>query len=826
MAKRILRLAFAMGGGVSLGTFNGAALSELLKLVLLERSNGAWKWDKVEVDVFSGASAGALSLLVMLRSLVSPKDYGYTRWKDAEKSLSEWLRGRGENPAQLKAGDDARWQDLVAAQLVQDAQKRTWVEEVEIKGLLPRDAASRLRYRASLLDRGFEEEIARRMLAIPPGGVFTGFAPRLLAERVLYACSLSGLIPTIEDARTQTGVAPPSLAGLGDGMRTFRHRELRVFDLCFGKHEFRSSSSRWVRMHSAPEEEGNAGDLRLAKSWSRIGATAIACGAFPFALDPVVLTRSRYEFPSTEWDRMLAGVMKQDGKKADLPYVDGGMFNNEPIREAFRLSAFRDSTAPPAGDDTLERLLFFVDPFVSEEKPVTSLEVFRRFSVERPLALGDLEGVGFRRKKAFQRMLPLTGSLLGSLMDECRSIESDKIFAVRDLFEERKKIRELVRPLLAPEPSEEALGRMAIWLLNCLEQSALIDMLPSTSLTLDGELERVAEGDDSLYQIRDQAERFVKHIVDPNPGAPWPGNLEVWNIALLYVAIDLQMNLDGKREHTTLVAVGPFKDPSAADLLDGANRVDLLGAGFQGFDGFMSRDARLHDFAQGLLCAEAAAHACGVAGKAPAFPPPLEAVPPGIAAEIAQGRDLVAKRLEGLINDALPNMAVRTLAGALARQLIRKALRGMLRGLPVADVQEPVPIPLYLVTADPKLELDEKNWSASADEKAQDIGPEWGGYVLLAAVEYNFATGTWSGRNLDDAKKRLVIDRDGTLFDKTWCTVELPTAAQLSEWRNYPVACLKIRIPDSAEGKRVPSSGWKVVSLMPRSLEETLLPHA
>ncbi len=63
-----LRLGFATGGGVSLGTFCGAALSQAIKLILVHgRSAQRQPYDKVEIDVFTGASAGALSLAAMLR---------------------------------------------------------------------------------------------------------------------------------------------------------------------------------------------------------------------------------------------------------------------------------------------------------------------------------------------------------------------------------------------------------------------------------------------------------------------------------------------------------------------------------------------------------------------------------------------------------------------------------------------------------------------------------------------------------------------------------------------------------------------------------------
>jgi len=75
--SKTLKLGFAMGGGVSLGTFSGAALSETIKQAVLRagyhsNDNGEevfQEYDKVVIDVFAGASAGSMSLAIMLRGL-------------------------------------------------------------------------------------------------------------------------------------------------------------------------------------------------------------------------------------------------------------------------------------------------------------------------------------------------------------------------------------------------------------------------------------------------------------------------------------------------------------------------------------------------------------------------------------------------------------------------------------------------------------------------------------------------------------------------------------------------------------------------------------
>ena len=67
MAKT-LKICLAMGGGVSLGSFSGAALTEALKLLVLFGKDKSGKdYDEVIVDGMSGASAGAIALTIMLK---------------------------------------------------------------------------------------------------------------------------------------------------------------------------------------------------------------------------------------------------------------------------------------------------------------------------------------------------------------------------------------------------------------------------------------------------------------------------------------------------------------------------------------------------------------------------------------------------------------------------------------------------------------------------------------------------------------------------------------------------------------------------------------
>ncbi|MBK8371027.1 MAG: patatin-like phospholipase family protein [Saprospiraceae bacterium] len=69
-----LKVCLAMGGGVSLGSYSGAALTEALKLlVLYGQDKDGTQYESVEVDGMSGASAGSIALAIMMRCLIDYK---------------------------------------------------------------------------------------------------------------------------------------------------------------------------------------------------------------------------------------------------------------------------------------------------------------------------------------------------------------------------------------------------------------------------------------------------------------------------------------------------------------------------------------------------------------------------------------------------------------------------------------------------------------------------------------------------------------------------------------------------------------------------------
>lgn len=280
--KKTLRIGFAMGGGVSLGTFNGAALTQTLKLAVLRGT-----FTDVRVDCFSGASAGAMSLAVMLRGLVlqTPDEL-----QKARQALTDEF---GEEFLQLPEGSD-RQRNLLAAQVVQAAQEDIWVRQISIERLLDDGAGPGhgLRHSAGLLNRATVEKIAHDAIRFDTETLDLS-GKRLLADRVLFGCALNNLTPILMDARSEFTGNKLFFSSLAEGMTSWAHREMRVFDLMFGNvavatlDDEKEHPSRWFRYRAGDFAANKTSDLRTRKAWSTIAATAVAsrgvraCGSDP-----------------------------------------------------------------------------------------------------------------------------------------------------------------------------------------------------------------------------------------------------------------------------------------------------------------------------------------------------------------------------------------------------------------------------------------------------------------------------------------------------------------------------------------------------------------
>lgn len=808
----ILRVGFAMGGGVSLGTFNGAALSQALKLLLLrgtDRHGGSYH--RVEVDIFSGASAGSMSLAIMLRGLAHP---------DPERNTAAHTRLEEEFGNEFRA--------------LQDVQEEIWVREITLRKLLGREdeeGKERVHGTAGLVDRGAVESLARRYLRFPSEPVDLS-RRKLLAPRVLFASSLANLSPILADARSEFPVDETGLLGLSDGLTSSVHRELRVFDLHFrdlfsqdqadpdSLMDPQNFPRRWCRYHAGEtlrDTNGTGrgiGSLLETRAWAKMAATSMASGAFPLAFEPVPLERRSYEFGATMgeedslWPRSLRGKDRHV-----FTYVDGGTFNNEPVREAFRLAAYMDAQSP---DEDFERLVIFVDPHFVVPDPSLQLPHHGRWMLDAPnRLLGSMDGLDLKRKASLDRLLPAGLSVLGAIMNESRVVEADKVFRTRKRFRLRNDFRDRLAGALTSDPEIPILEGLIQELSGLLSRDQQKVMIPAGALSLAGELRRVIseEGSDSghLSSLVQRSPAEITAFVSDPASSP-AGERGAWLRALFFVAADLMMDLEGKMEGAQLVAISPALDPSRPEKLEA-----LPGGLAAGFGGFTSQIPGEHETAVARYCAQLFLQGSGRIrpGDLPERPVFSESRRRAYLEDLREGLEALEGRLVHMMADSHIDILGAVPAGAL-----RFFIQGKLSGL-AREERERWSFELRLSVPTKDFEFDGEGW---AD---QDLGPVKiaGGYHLITFAEYTVGeTHPWSGHHVLRKKKALRVDRDraGPLPDKEFCTIQLPTKPMLeaSRTRPYPVFVARIKLTD--EGKRVGSERWELVDEV-KGLEETIL---
>lgn len=805
---RELRLGFAMGGGVSLGAFSGAALTEAMKLAILRatyivddpadpRHGQRVPYDRVVIDVFSGASAGALSLVLMLRSLAEPNPA-----PNVEDKLRKQFEGEYERL------DAPRRAQLIAAQHAQDLQHQAWVREVDLETLLGRKGGKRrdLRHVPSLLDRGAVDEIAARLLAFDKTPDFAG--RQILGERVLFATTLSNLTAVQYDARKAREADDAGLIALRDALTSRGHREVRVFDLYFREAPEDLDKGRWFRYHAAAKREEVIGDLRLPKAWARLGATCIACGAFPFAFEPVVLKRKRYEYGDKIWPRQFAH--RVEGNEILMTYVDGGTFNNEPIREAFRLASFMDaqsSTMP------FDRRIIFVDPRLGPETISFQVPVHTEYRVTDPEWLRSIRDHRLQRLTSLERLQTKAGHIASAVLGEATAEEANKVMSVRDRFKLRDRARELLAPSLNAAPTGKELQALINECKALLESNEENAEFPPVPHNLPEELERIiAEEPAELGVLKGQAESFTNDAAAAE-------NKPLWLRALVYSYIDLLMDLEGKHEDSRVVAIAPIVERTPGNLV----YEPLPGHEAKGFAGFTSRASREFQVEMARYSTELLMHWHKLIERPKGHDTPLPTFEDReeFERDYEKGMKLLLERIREVI-------AGSHLPGPV-RMGVRLWLWSWLKFSPESLTRLTPPrrtVEFRIDVPGNQYELDGRAFT-DRDRRPVEID---GKHVLITCIDWHPdpaspAGGRWRGPNVEEATQTLRIDEQRSLLrggDRLFCRIQLPTGEQVARIDDLPYPRFLIEVRESAKDTTLPATKWRV-GPPPMSLEERLL---
>jgi predicted acylesterase/phospholipase RssA len=561
---RTLRVAIACAGGVSIGTFIAGALPETLKKLVAFGG-----YSHVEVDVLSGASAGSATLCLLLRSLAAPN-----LELDVEAGanlLQSPFADAYRNPRSVEVT-----KSLVALERASITLKDIWCRQLNLDKLLEHRKGQTSLFNREVLDRA-----AARVLS---EGKFSE-EPSLLAKRVLFACSLFLVDGKVQDGRAHAGLLDNP--GVLDALASKSHKDCRVFDLNWKdiskiKSEYENGAfdervSCWYRAHLADRLQRVTGDLRDISTWEEIAATSLASSSFPMAFEPVSLNRYQWEMPHS-WPPELRNRAKQA-----FLHWDGGVLNNEPLREAYHLASYLDTLNE---SDTFDRIILFIDPNVSSQVSWAPTWI-PRYADGKPVPV-------------FRSLLDNIGQFATTVSEQASLATADEIGARSDVADRQRELQEALVDLASSPDSNLRTLQSLRWLLDrALGFTTHGQPVPTTRLTLTSELTRALILDSQrkhprFGRIHGPAGAQRKHVVDflksLDAGTVPPEPLADWQHLLSCVAFDLASGLRLKwEEKATVVTLTPQEH--------------LPGKEFFSFAGFgLPADFREAEFGHGRFC--------------------------------------------------------------------------------------------------------------------------------------------------------------------------------------------------------------------------------
>ena len=626
-----------MGGGVSLGSFSGSALTEALKLLILDGQDKEGNpYDEIVVDGMSGASAGAMALTILLKCLIDYKSMipliTNLSEDDLFKTLAiDYFRGNSEAASSFN-----KIEELKALQLAQLIQKELWVNRVNSNDLfgakIKKDYNKSIHDSFGLLDRNLLENLVKEFLINPRISPINQVNPSnnvikiLDQNRVLFACSLTNLLPI------EVGNNSARLNKLEENVMqsvgSQNHSEIRVIDFVFNEDNIsKPSDKRWLKFTANPDSNNRTHfDINNKESWSVISASALACGAFPIAFEPVLLKRYESEFGlrkrRSEWPKSFRDIQDEVAKARDgevafnknsffaeegdslmdyssfnFPYIDGGTFNNEPIKEAFKIGAFQDFGR---AHENFDRLVLFVDPIVRKE-----LHHSFKLASFSPI---KASGLNYEPKSELSKLTGIASSIIGALANQGSVKEEHKISDVKENFKLRNTIFKYLNnnENMGTNLSVEILKTAFDKIQRNLEDDVLskgtrdpIAYFQNEIIKYCGHEEAASDfclhiSEDSLRSLKEKI--ISGEINDNNFDAVY----EILNIgnntiaqntfaqSVFKIIIDFALNTDGKNVAAERVAVIPI----STDL----EVISLPGEEIQAFGGFASKASREYAF--------------------------------------------------------------------------------------------------------------------------------------------------------------------------------------------------------------------------------------
>lgn len=598
--QRELRVAVVMGGGVSLGSFSSGALYQLLAALEDEQRAGR----RVCLDVAAGASAGAMTLAVLFRYLY--------------------------------AGASLR--------RIREALYECWVDGVGMDGeALDQQLLPELRFHKSpslLSDRPLEHLARRHLLE------YAGQGPRqehctLLAPKVYLSFSLTNLHGLRVRAPSKWADSENHKAGEDALASTLFEDKIR-FRL--------QRQAQWWDKVVDPSDASRPMCGLDPERWQVLLDAALASGAFPGVFPPRKIRRYAQEYPLITASQFGAAQFGPQGRV--FSYVDGGLFANEPLKEALNLANELDGSDDPRD---YERRFYFIDPVVSgsEAKRVLPHELPRAWTSTYDQGR---ERYSYTRKGSDQRAK--LRFYLARVKDALFGQASFRDWQQVGKTNRRVEWAEAFLDIMAPSLSQLALDSSA--------KKALTELLEEIYRGQDScTPARVGEGpacpSSTLERDQARAQRLLRERC-PDASAQ-----QCEQGAMIKVALDQIADLRAKRD-VQVVAISPWSGQDSPVRLAG----EFAGA----FGGFFKKSWRAHDFHAGEKIAHSVLQRPGTLTFEE-----QEASDSAASAHYDEVEPQVRERFESVIHDHLermlgelgvPEMADHALAWGIRRSLMAR----------------------------------------------------------------------------------------------------------------------------------------------------------
>ena len=468
-------------------------------------------------------------------------------------------------------------------------------------------------------------------------------------NRVLFACSLTNILPMPINPNDEelNDLKKNVLNSTG----VFNHAEVRVIDYIFDDTILKEkpSDNRWLKFSTNTDSEKSPVhfDVTQDEAWAVISASALACGAFPIAFPPVLLKRYQAEYDLgsqktgagqrlahasikrssyqmgeeqlvTEWPHSFLEIQRSieyitegkrnsffndtagtrmDYKSFNFPYVDGGTFNNEPIKEAYRIASFQDYKRKDT--EQTERLVLFVDPIVRKEQ-------FPNFRVS---SFSPISGKSKPKESTeINKLSGSIGSLIGLLKDQGRIKEGDRIRDIGENFALKEVLFKYLDENEDIKLSAEICLKAFDKILNNLNENIISigTRKPIEYFVEQLRMENGAEWEGKdLDQLEEEADSIAEAMFEAKGDLSLAGILEKFGIkgkpksinifasTVFKVIADISLDTAGKNPKAINAAILPINEDKEI--------IDLPGTEIQAFAGFASKPSKKYAFEYGRL---------------------------------------------------------------------------------------------------------------------------------------------------------------------------------------------------------------------------------